>query len=470
MNRKKEFFRNTIILAIGRFSTQLVTFLCIPIYTHYLLTDDYGLIDLYQTIASFFIPIVSMRLDIAAFRFLSDYRKDDEKKQKYINSIISLLVVSTIITIVAGVVLGIISNIRYLPYVIINLIVLSAATVLQHSLRGLGLNKDYSVCSVITSALLFFSTVLFIIVLKMDARSILIASIISNIANVLFCLFKIRPKRIKKSGYLSSESKELLAYSAPMIVDATSWWIVNASDRTIISYYIDVAANGIYSVSCKISNMINSLFLIFNLSWQEAIVAHKDDKDGGDYLSTLGNNILSFFLVISLISIAGVPIIFNIVIGENYSDAYNYIPLLVYANIFSIISTLAGSVLVVYKKTKIIARTTMLAALINLIINMLLVRYIGVYAAAISTIVAYMVISLYRYNACRRTTRFKLNINSIVFYSLLYGVGCIIYYQNNSTLSTIYCASLALFLLLIYKRVVVKVISNIAKRLMLSKK
>ena len=57
MDKKKELAKNTFIIFIGRFCTQFVTFLLIPIYTRYLLTSDYGYVDLVQS-CFIMVPII----------------------------------------------------------------------------------------------------------------------------------------------------------------------------------------------------------------------------------------------------------------------------------------------------------------------------------------------------------------------------------------------------------------------------
>ena len=55
MNQKKELIKNTIIISIGKFSTQLVSFLLLPLYTSLLTTSEYGQYDFLNTISIFFV-------------------------------------------------------------------------------------------------------------------------------------------------------------------------------------------------------------------------------------------------------------------------------------------------------------------------------------------------------------------------------------------------------------------------------
>lgn len=60
--------------------------------------------------------------------------------------------------------------------------------------------------------------------------------------------------------------KSVGTYSIPLIPNNLAWWVVNASDRTIIAHFLTTAANGIYSVANKFPNVFISFYNILNLS------------------------------------------------------------------------------------------------------------------------------------------------------------------------------------------------------------
>ena len=72
MNQKKELIKNTLIISIGKFSTQLITFLLLPLYTSLLTTSEYGEYDFLNTISIFLIPCVTLLMEEGMFRFLID--------------------------------------------------------------------------------------------------------------------------------------------------------------------------------------------------------------------------------------------------------------------------------------------------------------------------------------------------------------------------------------------------------------
>lgn len=446
MNRNKEFIKNTIILFLGKFTTQFISLLLLPLFTHFLLTEDFGIVDLLQTYITLFVPILTLRLDSATFRFLIDKRKDDNSQKNIISNIMLLLVITLLITISIGLFLVIIINVKYKLYVLLNLLILMVSNVLLQLLRGLGKNKEYSIASILTGLITLTINCVLIIGFAANASSILISSSVANFICILYVIWKtnlfakIETKLINKTTI-----KELLAYSCPMIPNALSWWIVNVSDRTIISIFLGSSFNGIYSVSCKFSNIINSIFSIFNMSWQETAVLHIEDKDKDEFFSNMIDKLLMLFSATSLLIIAVLPFVYNWIIGVDYHSSYKFIPILLYANLWSILINLIGGIYVAKKKTKEIAITTLISSILNIVINLIFIKVWGLYAACISTLVAYMAMGIYRYFDCKKYVNVKLNIKNYIFFSILFIWSSMAYINNN-----VYINILNLILILMY--------------------
>ena len=80
MNQKKQLLVNTIIIAIGKLSTQVVSFLLLPLYTSKLSPAEYGTYDFLVTLSTFLLPIITLLMEESMFRFLID--ADDLKSKK----------------------------------------------------------------------------------------------------------------------------------------------------------------------------------------------------------------------------------------------------------------------------------------------------------------------------------------------------------------------------------------------------
>ena len=458
MSKNKEYIKNTVLLFIGKFSTQFMSLILLPLFTHFLIKEDYGYIDLIQTYISLLFPILTLRIDSAAFRFLIEARKKENNQKEIISSLLVILLSAIIITLVIDIIVSFYININYNIYIVINIITIMISNLLLQILRGFGKNKHYSIASIITGVFNLATNIFLILVIKSGASSILISSIVSNIACALYTFFIAKIyKYINIKSVSKNEIKRILKYSIPMIPNHLSWWVVNVSDRTIISYFLGAALNGIYTVSCKFSNILNSVFSIFNMSWQESASLHIDDDDRDEFFTGIINKLLLLFCDLSILILAFIPIFYDILIGNAYIDSYKYIPILLYGNLWNILISLIGGIYVAKKKTQEIAKTTIISAIINLVIHILLIKYIGLYAACISTLISYIIMGIYRLIDCQKYVRIKLNYKKIIMFTFIYLL-CTISYIINSIMINIITLLIVLLYLFISNYKIIKII------------
>lgn len=59
----------------------------------------------------------------------------------------------------------------------------------------------------------------------------------------------------------------LLKYSVPLIPNSLMWWIMSAGDKYIINYFLGDGANGLYSLSSKVPQIINMIYSLFIQAW-----------------------------------------------------------------------------------------------------------------------------------------------------------------------------------------------------------
>lgn len=464
-NKKNEFIKNTFILLIGKFATQFSTLLLIPIFTHYFMPDDYGWVDLLQTYVFLIVPVITLRMDSAVFRFLIDKRNDDKEKTIIITNSLFLLFIVFIFVSVLSLLFIYFIHFNYVILFIIYILVSLFSNVLIQILRGLGKNLQYSISSIISGVGCILINIFLIFVFNANAGSIFISSIISNCFVIIYVILNTKMyKYISKSSINKKTIFSMLKYSLPMIPNSLSWWIVNVSDRTLITYFIGKAYNGIYTVSCKFSNILNSIFSIVNMSWQETASLHINDDDKDDFFSNMINSIFMIFACFSLLIMAIIPIFFELLIGKEYALSYNYVPILLYANCWNVLISLLGGIYIALKKTKEIANTTFISAIINIFINFVFIKYIGLYAACISTLIAYLSMSIYRLFDCQKYIKVKLDFIKIMIFSLLFLVSGFIYLINNMMLNLLNLIVVVLYSLLINKNMLMYIFHSVRRK------
>lgn len=428
MNKEKEFTKNTIILLLGKFSTQFISFLLIPLYTRKLTTSDYGYVDLVQTYITLFVPILTLKMDSVAFRFLVEARENKGRQKEIITNIVYIMIISLLITVFLSILALFFLKIDYISFITTNIIILLISNVFLQFLRGLGRNKEYALYSLLVSIITIVSNIILIVFFNFGANSILISASISNAILIIIIAKKLQLVRLIDKNLINKrEMKVFFKYAIPMIPNQLSWWIVNASDRTIISYFIGMSYNGIYTISCKFSNIINSIFNIVGMSWQETICLHINDKNRDEFISNMFNVVFNLFSTLSLLIIAVLPFLFDFIIGSEYVDSYRYIPILLLANIYYIIIGLIGGIYVGLKKVKEIANTTIVSAIINIVINIILITRIQLYAAVYSTLIAYISMFIYRYIDVKKYVKIELNKYFFVLINLIFVLTSITY-------------------------------------------
>ena len=256
--------------------------------------------------------------------------------------------------------------------------------------------------------------------------------------------------------------KESLEYSTPLIPSSISWWILNVSDRTVISYFINPAANGIYSISNKFSSIYIGVFNIVSLSWTESVALQIDSKNS--VLEELYNVIIKLFFIILIMMIGVIPIIYPYFIGKNFYSSYYYVPILLLGSLFNVGFGLTQSLYIGLKKTKTLAKTAMFCALINLVIDLCLVKYIGIYAA-VSTMIAYFALFVYQYVDINKYYKIKLDIYSNIYMLIIFFIGIIMYYINIFLYSIIYIIISMIILIIFNYKYIEKYKKNILKRI-----
>lgn len=445
MSRKKDLFFNTIIIGIGKFSTQIISVLLLPLYTSILSTQEYGTYDLIMTISTFLIPFITLLMEESMFRFLIDAEHIDKRKnvisQTFIYATISTIIFSLIIFI-----FGKIVNIEYTQLLILY-IVSNIILVLRNStIRGLGKIKLYSIINALTSIAIILLNIFFIAYLKIGYKGLVYSAILANISSsiVVFASLKIH-KYISFKQYNSKLMLEMIKYSIPLVPNSISWAIINLSDRLVISTVCGTTANGIYSMANKFPSFMDTIYGFFYTAWKESSAKALKDEDSTEFYNNIYNVLKRFLEAIIIGIIAYLPFIFSLLIKNDFGEAYKYIPPLLVSMYFSNMSGFLGGIFSAYKNTKIMGTTTIIAAIINFGLDLLLIKFIGIWAGIVSTCVSTVIVYVLRARKIKQYICIK-DLFNVGMYPILIIV-CCIYYCNNfaiqilgAIIATIYCA------------------------------
>ena len=434
MSKGSQLIKNTSIITIGKLCTQCISFLLLPLYTAILTTEEYGTVDLFIVYSTLALPIVTLALEQALFRFMLDERKNAIGKEEITSSVFFFSIAQSVaVTILVFAINLFLKN----PYAN-NFALLVTASIwsnmmLQYS-RGIGDNIGYALGSFFSASTQVLLNVVFLVGLHKGPEGMMLASIIGNALSAIVVVLRTKAFSFFKPTRISfAKIREMLRYSIPLIPNQLSWWALNTSDKIIINYFFGTAANGIIAISTKFSNVYIQFSNIFSVAWTESATLHIHDNDAEEFFTKAISSAIKIFASMCLGIITILPFVFNVLINTKYSESYNFIPIFMLASFFNTIVSLYGAIYVAHKKTKDISMTAVTATVINIISHLLLLSVVGLYAASLSTMIGYGSMALYRYYHSRRYLTVILPKKLLLHLLILWCVSFLSYY-NTSTL------------------------------------
>ncbi len=390
-----EFFTNTFIIIFSNMILKLVNFFLLPLYTEYLTPEMLGVSDSILIISGVLFPALVMGLDSAFAVFYND--KGINQKERVFNTIFFFLVfmglLPLFLTIFANdVSLTIFGTEEYYYVILIAFVSISLDVIKIPFIMKIRMDNRiliYSSINITTSVVNILLNILFLTVLNLNVISMILSIMISNALGLLiFAIFS--KATISKRYFNRALISTMLKYSLPLLPTVLMMWVLSLSDRYVILYFLGSAEVGIYGIANRFATIINVIASAIRFSYTTFAFSNKDDINGKDKFEKI------FDIVIMLLSILcfTISIFSKSVVGvmttDNYSSAGILIRDLVYSQMLLGITSIVSYGIVFSKKSVYTLIATGVGAILNFVLNMLLIPLIGTYGAAISTLIGYL--------------------------------------------------------------------------------
>lgn len=436
--RRNSLAKNTIILAIGVFFPKLAVFITLPILTGCLTKVEYGTYDLILTLVSLLLPAATLQIQTAAFRFLIEMRGKNKEIKSIVTTIYlfilptSLIVLTVLYFILAN--QSVVLRVEICAYFMLDII---CGTTRQVT-RGFGKNSEFAASAFVSAVVQIAGVGILVGILQRGLEGALLALCAGEFFAFSFLTFKIKLWNYFDRKLASKDQlKSLLSYSWPMVPNSLSMWVMRVSDRFVITAVMGVAANAVYAVAYKIPSILNLAQSTFNMAWQESASLATKDADADTFYSNtfrqvydLSAGFLSFLIGIT-------PVLFTILIRGDYAEAYNQILVLYLAVFLFVLSTFWGGLYVAYRRTKSVGVTAVLAAIINFVVDIALIKWIGLYAASGSTLVSYLFLCVFRFFDTKKFLNIHYDFKHILGVLLIVIVQCVMCAQRKTVLDMI---------------------------------
>lgn len=410
MNKYNNLAKNTGLFFISNFGSKIVTFLLVRFYTELLTTEEYGTLDIINTTVNLAIPIITLCVTEAVLRFSID---DIQNRKKIFSLGLGVVIAGNLTFALTAPLL------YYLDFFKDNLLMLYLLTIVSSLYtmsssfaRGIGKTQIFAVGGFMLTFLQVGFNILFLLGFSWGVKGYLSAMIIANIATVVYIFLGAKLYKYLGWGFDKPYLKGMLKYSLPLIPNSIFWWIMQSSDRYVITLMLSSSDNGIYAVANKIPSIISTISHIFFQAWQLSSVDEANSKDKDKFYSEIFNlTALVVFGASSFVMIVLQPV-YRILVEQSFYIGWQSAPFLMLAMVFSCFSSFFGTNYVAMKKTNGVFVTTLIGAVVNLSLNIVLTYFFGIRGTSLATAVGFGVTAAVRAFDTRKFVKISVKLRS----------------------------------------------------------
>ena len=418
--------RDTIFIGIATLLQFLIGLVQLPLLTKTLGAHDYGIWSQVNVTIGLILPLTSLGLGSAMVRFLAA----EKNKGEIQNQFYSVVSVSFMVNLIASLVLialayplavnffdGAVQIVR-----ITGILILLAPISLTYLglIRTFQQIKRYSIFIIaedcgrvgliaylVLTGYDIFSVVLSLVAIKVIILSVLFFSIKSQIG-------------IKRPDF--SRIKEYLSFGLPLVPTSMSYWLVRLSDRYVISFFLGLTPVGIYSAAHTLGCLPFAVAGILSFVLLAAL-SKLYDEGRMDEVKTHLSYSLKYLLAVVIPFVFGAAILAEPILKmfstpEIASQGYRVTPVIALATLLLSASGIISSILMLTRKTKIMAFVWLIAVVLNIGLNILVVPLIGILGAAITTLFVYLlvmgVMSYYSFKELKFSINWHFIIKSLL--------------------------------------------------------
>ena len=454
----RKLVKSSGIYALSSVAVPLVSLVLSPFLTHHLSVSDYGILAITNTAIGLGVGITQLGLSSAFFRAYSyDYSAERDRRDVVATTTVLLCLVSMFVAIVATLLAPWLANLLLGHSSLGYCISLAGGTILLQNLTIPGMAwlraesrpLPYSLLSISNLLATLLATIFLLGVLHWGIAGAIIANGIGY-GCIVICTLPVIIVRVGMKLRVDI-AQNLLAFGLPLVLNFASFWVLQLSDRYLLSLFTSLAETATYTVTYTLGSALSVVVITpFTLAWPTMMFTIAKRKDAAQVFKL----VFRWFGMLLLFAAFGFSLVATFILDWLFPVAYHsaapVIPVVAESIIFYGVYFVFMSGANIQRKTWLAAVFTTLAAVVNVVMNLFLIPLYGAMGAAASTLIAYIVLALAAYIVNQRLYPVPFEIGRFTF-ALLLGVGL---YVGSSFLAQpqgtymawgIYVAALALY-------------------------
>ena len=395
----KNVSKNTFIYGMGNVAVKSVTFLFIPLYTHYLSVFEVGIIVLLELLEVLYIAIAPLGIFGALWRFFNPEKKAGREKEFISSNILFIFAVNAVFCTILFFCASFISEV-YLSasnltgLVRVHVIVLFmgvSRTVLYTLFRIYEQAFRFITFVFIDFSLLILISLYFVIGLDLGLRGVIYAKVITGSLVLIFVLFYF----VKQFGlhYVHKYVVRSLRFGFPLMFNGISLLVLSTSDRFFIKEMISVEASGIYGISYKFGMILNMVFVMpLVQSWLPVLFRLENAPEQKVTYQKIALYYVQIGSLLMLAIVVASKYLLKITTIEEYHYGIIIVPWIAFSYLLFGLQNIFKAGALIHNQTIKMTQYGLLTAGLNIILNMAMIPTLGILGAAIATTLSYFVL------------------------------------------------------------------------------
>ncbi len=390
-----------------------ISIITLPLFTRLLSTEQYGQVTVYSSWSSLLVILLTLQLPYGSFS--TAMVKFEDKRDEYIASVEGICLLLSAVFLIIYLPFRIQWNKLFeLPTFIMVLMVcdILAGTGIAFWSGKKRFELRYKEVVAATIAVSILSPAVQLILVhysdeKGYARIIGGVLVKALIGGVIYVIGIIRGKRL----YDKTFWKYAFGFNIPLLAYYLSQMIFNASDKLMISHMAGKDKAAIYGVAYSLAIMFNFLLTSINSSYVPWFYGKLKEKKQNENIP-IANAIAMLMAGVLLMVIWFAPEIIKVMAGDKYQDAKWIVPPVAMSVLLLFYSQLSINIEFYFEEKKMLVNASIVAALVNVVLNYLLIPVLGYYVAGYTTLLSYFLFAIANYLAMRKVLKQK-NITGI---------------------------------------------------------
>ncbi len=206
--------------------------------------------------------------------------------------------------------------------------------------------------------------------------------------------------------------KSYLKWGVPLTLNSAILWIINVSDRYMVSYFMGITAAGIYSAAYRVGEYASLTLMALSTVLYPTIIKSYEEGNLSETRKYLRYS-LKYFMMIAIPSAFGLSVlakpILSILTTPEFIIGTTLIPFVAFGAVLFGFYRFCLHVIYITNKTHLMVRLLGTSAALNIILNIILIPRMGILGAAVATFIAYGVLGILTLLVSRRYLRFNLS-------------------------------------------------------------